>query len=79
MKLIKVHIGEWRVFLLVFAYVLVMGLALQKVVGYALTTGNIDSSYWVRFPVMLLLVGIGVLAWQRLLCWLKLREQKKYG
>ncbi len=46
---------------------------------YALTTGNVGSIYRVRFPVMLLWIGMGVLAWQRLLCWLKLREQKKYG
>jgi len=46
---------------------------------YALTTGNIGSIYRVRFPMMLLWIGMGVLAWQRVLGWLELREQRKYG
>lgn len=46
---------------------------------YALTTGNIGSIYRVRFPMMLLWIGMGVLAWQRVLGWLDLREQRKYG
>lgn len=46
---------------------------------YALTTGNIGSIYRVRFPMMLLWIGMGVLAWQRVLGWLELSEQRKYG
>lgn len=46
---------------------------------YSVTTGNIGSIYRVRFPIMLLWIGMGILAWQRVWTWGQLSRRLKHG
>lgn len=43
------------------------------VVVYALTTGNVGGIYRMRFPIMLLWIGLGLLSWREVVLWFKLR------
>lgn len=40
---------------------------------YALVSGNVGTIYRVRFPIMLLWMGVGLLAWYRVLAWWRAR------
>jgi hypothetical protein len=40
---------------------------------YALTTGNVGSIYRMRFPVMLIWMGLGFFGWSRVIVWWRMR------
>lgn len=43
------------------------------VMVYALTTGNVGGIYRMRFPIMLLWIGLGLLGWREVVFWFKLK------
>ncbi len=43
------------------------------VVVYVLTTGNVGSIYRMRFPIMLLWMGLGLLSWRKIFVWYQSR------
>jgi hypothetical protein len=53
--------------------------ALVWVEIYALASGNVGSIYRVRFPIMLLWMGLGLLGWHRAWEWWRTRTSMQHG
>lgn len=60
------------------AVVALMVFSMMWVAIYALTSGNVGSIYRVRFPIMLLWMGLGLLGWYRAWGWWQVRTSSQY-
>lgn len=61
----KISIGLERTF----AMLALLSFSIVWVGIYALATGNVGSLYRVRFPIMLLWMGLGIWSWSLILLW----------
>jgi hypothetical protein len=58
------------------AFVALLGFSMVWVVAYTLATGNVGSLYRVRFPIMLLWLGLGVWSWSEILVWRRAKSKE---
>lgn len=60
------------------AVVALMVFSMVWVAIYALTSGNVGTIYRVRFPIMLLWMGLGLLGWYKAWGWWQARTSSQY-